>query len=165
MAQHESDREDLMQEATALIRRAELMYPGCHSEEPVIAGFRRDGRLALYFGADPVYQFDPQNRLRRAYVSGFLYRTQGETLARLSRNRTETETQLLRHDLNSAELADFRETATHYLTPLRDALALGNLHILKQVSADAEIRSDLEFAVNEILDREIPLAPAIPGKR
>ena len=109
MARHESDREDLMREATALVRRAELICPG--ETEPVIAGFRRDGRLALYFGPDPVFQFDPQHRLRRAYVAGFLYRTQGETLARLNRHRTQDQTLLVRHDLAPAELDTFRTAA------------------------------------------------------
>lgn len=165
MARQESDREDLMREATALVRRAELVYPGCDPADPLIAGFRRDGRLALYFGADPVYQFDAEHRLRRAFVTGFLFRTQGETLARLTRHRGPAETQLLREDLNSTELAAFRETAKRYLVPLGKALESGSCQVLQRIPDGDDICGDLRRAIAEILDREIPLAPAIPGKR
>ena len=165
MARQESDREDLMREATALVRRAELTYPGRAEGEPVTAGFRRDGRLSVYFGADPVYQFDDQHRLRRAYVAGFLYRTQGETLARLHRQRTAEETVLLRHDLDSRELADFRQSAMQALMELQNALDSDEVKIIAQIPQGAELLSDLKSALAAILEQQIPLAPPIPGKR
>ena len=80
MARIESDREDLIREATALQQRVEWAVPG--EPEPVVTGFKRDGSLSVYFGQDPVYQFNPTGQLRRAYVEDFLFRTQGDTLAR-----------------------------------------------------------------------------------
>lgn len=165
MARDESDREDLMREASALVRRAELSYPGRAEEDNVIAGFRRDGRLALYFGAEPVFQFDDRHRLRRAYVEGFLYRTQGDTLARLTRHRTTEETLLLRHDLDAGELAAFRRAAKKHLTELKNALGSGDVRVIAQIPTEAEILGELQTALTEILEQEIPLAPAIPGKR
>ncbi len=165
MARQESDREDLMREAVALVRRAELAYPGRSDQDPIVAGFRKDGRLAVYFGADPVFQFDDRQRLRRAYAAGFLYRTQGETLARLFRHRTPLETQLLRHDLAPAELTAFKQTAKNHLTELLQALVLNEVQVLAQIPAEADILGELQTALREILDRDIPLAPAIPGKR
>ena len=85
MARHETDRENLMLEATALIRRAEWSIPS-HSD-PIVAGFKRSGGWSLYFGSDPVYQFDADGRLRRAFVDGQIWRTQGTTLAGLRRER------------------------------------------------------------------------------
>ena len=41
MARRESDREDLLREATALVERAELTIEGF--DEPIVVGFRRDG--------------------------------------------------------------------------------------------------------------------------
>jgi hypothetical protein len=105
MARQESDREDLMREATALVRRVELDVPG--EPEPVVCGFHADGRLSVYFGSDPVYHFDPEGRLRRAFVDGHLFRTQGTTLACLTRVRTHAVTELRRRDLNPEELAAF----------------------------------------------------------
>jgi hypothetical protein len=74
MSRNESDREDLMAEATALRRRVQLQVPG--EALSIIAGFRDEGRVSIYFGPDPVYHFDEQGRLRRAFVAGRLYRTQ-----------------------------------------------------------------------------------------
>lgn len=165
MARQESDREDLMREATALVRRAEMTYPGRIEGEPVIAGFRRDGRLSVYFGADPVYQFDDQHRLRRAYVAGFLYRTQGETLARLHRQRTAEETLLLRHDLDLSELAEFRQSAMQTLMELQNALDADEVQILAQIPQDEDLLNDLQSALAAILKQHLPLGPPIPGKR
>jgi len=58
--------------------------------ENVIARFRADGSPSIYFGSDPVYHFDEAGRLRRAFVEEQLFRTQGDTLARLTRTRTAT---------------------------------------------------------------------------
>jgi len=165
MAREESDREDLMREATALVRRAELDFPERDDQETVIVGFRRDGRLAVYFGPDPVYQFDEFHRLRRAYAGGFLYRTQGETLARLTRKRTETETQLIRRDLDADELAGFRQTAKSRLSPLEKAIAGKTVRVVSQVPAEGDLLGDLGQALRTILDQNLPLAPAFPGKR
>ncbi len=165
MARQESDREDLMREATALVRRAELWYPGRAEDAPVTAGFRRDGRLSLFFGADPVYQFDEQHRLRRAYVAGFLYRTQGQTLARLERQRTSEETLLLRHDLSDEELTDFRTTAAGILQELQTALETKQVQVRAQIPEDDDLLPDLETALEAILEQDIPLAPPIPGKK
>src|SRR5713226_9555672 len=105
MARYESDREDLMAEATALRERVELEVPG--EAEHFVAGFRDDGRWSIYFGADPVYHFDANGGLRRAFVAGDLYRSQARTLARLIRTRTQSEVQLVRHDLDPDELEQF----------------------------------------------------------
>src|SRR5688500_8421146 len=105
MAQRESNREDLMREATALIERAELVLPG--AAEPVVVGFRRDGSASFFFGADPVYQFNAAGELRRAYVGGLLYKAVSRHLVALRRERTETETILLSCELSGEETAHF----------------------------------------------------------
>ena len=74
MARRESDREDLLREATALVERAELTIEGF--DEPIVVGFRRDGSASFFFGADPVYQFNTAFELRRAFVVGLLYKAE-----------------------------------------------------------------------------------------
>ena len=120
MARTESDREDLMREAIALTERAELRIAGY--SDTIVCGFRHDGSLSIYFGQDPVYQFDPDGLLRRACVDGLLYRSQRTTLARLRRERTNNQTLLLRTDLDPAELLHFRETMLSWLQRLHAAL-------------------------------------------
>src|SRR5262245_3342321 len=105
MSRHESDREDLMAEATALRERIALQLGG--ETEHVVLGFRDNGGWSLYFGSDPVFHFDAAGGLRRAFVDGELYRSQGTTLARLTRTRTDREVQLVRHDLSQGELEEF----------------------------------------------------------
>src|SRR5262245_38318908 len=72
MARQESDREDLLREATALVERAELKVAG--EPEPVTVGFRRDGSLSVFFGSVAVYQFNTAGELRRAFADGLLYK-------------------------------------------------------------------------------------------
>lgn len=165
MARHESDREDLMREATGLPRRVSLALPG--SAEPVVAGFRRSGALSVYFGPDPVYQFDAAGGLRRAYADGFLYRTQGSTLARLERQRSEAAVTLSRHDLAPPELAAFLQSMADRLRGLRDHLTGADATVIARVpTGDPVERAVLDF-LNRLLPREgLPaLAPAVPGKR
>ena len=52
MSRHESDREDLMQEATGLARRVEWQVP--FIDEPVVAGFKKNGACLSTRRAKPV---------------------------------------------------------------------------------------------------------------
>src|SRR3954468_24098136 len=101
MSRRESDREDLLREATALVERAELNVAGL--EESIVIGFRRDGAASFYFGADPVYQFNAVGQLRRGFVAGRLIKAERGRLVALSRERTENEVALVRHELSTAE--------------------------------------------------------------
>lgn len=163
MARHEADREDLMRGATALERRCELQVSGLM--EPVIAGLRGGGSLSIYFGPDPVYHFDEALRLRRAYAGGFLYRTQATTLARLLRSRTETATELIRHDLDEMELAHFRGEMCQHLETLSNALRSATATLLKSVPEGDDLRPELLDRIEQILTAGSPLAPSIKGKR
>jgi hypothetical protein len=160
MARHESDREDLMREATALVRRVELHVPG--EPEPVVCGFRADGRLSIYFGTDPVYHFDASGRLRRAFAAGDLFRSQGTTLARLTRVRQPARTELRRHDLHPDELALFLRTAHARLGSLATALDRCGTRVLRCVPDPAgRILDDLRSTLASILQAQVRLAPRI----
>lgn len=164
MALHESDRDDLIREATALVRRVEMKIEA--EPEPVTAGFHRTGRLSVYFGGDPVVHFDESGRLRRAFCYGALYRTAGGTLARLVRHRTPTETELLRHDLTADELADFTTEIERRVGRLHAALVGGNVELLRQVPTDDErLTADLIEFLGGILAAPLQLAPPIPGRK
>lgn len=99
MARQEADREDILKEATALVERVELTIPGC--AETLVMGFRHNGSASFFFDADPVYQFNSSGELRRAFVAGQLIKAESGTLAALNRQRTETEVQLVRQDLDA----------------------------------------------------------------
>lgn len=162
MARHESDREDLIREAVALKTRIEWEVPG--EPEPVVTGVRSDLSLSVFFGQDPVYHFNPKGQLRRAYVDGFLFRTQGDTLAQLHRERSESETTLLRSDLTEAELTEFLAAMRTRLAALRTALQYETATELRSVVDESLV---VEFpATIQIAESAIPpLAPAIAARR
>ena len=163
MARNESDREDLLAEAVALVRRLEGQ---CSSKtEPFVAGFRADGRFSLYLGADPVYHFLPDGRLRRAFVCGALYRSQGRTLAEMRRERTPSTTILRRHDLTESELHAFLTAMRNTLGALLQDMEEGRLHVLRQVPAEDEsLLSDIRRQLQRIEQTPVKLAPPAPGK-
>jgi hypothetical protein len=156
MARHESDREDLIREATALRERVELHVPG--ESAPVVAGFRDDGRLSLYFGADPAYHFDSAGRLRRAYCEGLIYRSQGTTLARLARERSPSETTLHRTDLDPAELSSFVGTVRERTAQLLAAVEQQRAALVRQVPPGANLMPRLVDALRQILKQGSSLA-------
>ena len=164
MARNEADREDLLAEAVALVRRVELR--AAPWSEPIIAGFRATGHFSVYFGQDLVYQFDPAGRLRRAHEQGRIYRTQGTTLAELERVRSATETTLVRHDQEPHELAAFRERMQAALDGLIAAYDDARVIILRQFPADEpQVSEEVLAALKRCQSQPDWLAPEIPGKR
>lgn len=162
MARHEEDREDLMREASGLIRRAEWRVSGF--DEPVVVGQKRNGVWSIYCGADPVYQFDADGGLRRAFVDGLLYRTQGATLSQLRRQRTETESWLVRDDLTMDEFESFRSHTVAVLKRLLECFERHQVSLLRSIPADGDLEVDFVAVLKLALGRRIALAPAIPGR-
>jgi hypothetical protein len=163
MARNESDREDMMAEAVSLVRRIEFrseLHP-----EPMIAGFNSKGWLFVYIGNDPMYRFDEQGRLRRAYVEGRLYRTQGQTLAVLDRRRVfesgdPVETTLVRQDLLADELVTFRLQMHANLMQVSESLRNGV--VMRQLPIEMPgIADEVQSRLRQILDTREFLAPAI----
>ncbi|QDT22707.1 hypothetical protein [Gimesia chilikensis] len=166
MALHEQDREDLMREAIALYPRAEFQVP--QESEPVFWGQKRSGQYSFYFGGDPVYQFDEQGHLRRAYLDGHLYRTQGNTLARLTKVRTADSSTLERYDLTQAELEDILHRMADRFTRLQTAIEDPERFQLSEYLTDSteeELREQIQVQIALVLQGATQLAPRIRGKR
>lgn len=162
MARNEADREDLIAETVALTRRAELHVPG--DPDPIVAGIRERGDLSIYFGADPVCHVDAEGRVRRLFVDGVLYRTQGETLARLARVRTESDVRLLRSDLDPAACRRLLDVLAARLSRLLGALDARRARLVRAVPADDDLRPVLADRLRTVLAAGLRLAPPIPGK-
>lgn len=137
MARSESDREDLLREATALVERAELRIEGY--DEPMVVGFRRDGEASVFFGADPVYQFNAAGELRRAYVGGRLYKAEQGRLVALSRERSAAQVALIRTELTDDETAALVEALQLHLSRVRTALRDRSYQVLGQVPREADL--------------------------
>jgi len=163
MARNEDDREDLLREAVALVPRAELHVQGL--AELLTAGFRSNGFLSLYFGQDPVFQFDQSGRLRRAFEGGLLYRTAAVTLSRLQRVRSDDTVTLLRHDLNPQELAEFRSRMQHQLAALQTALENGSVFVVRCVPENQDWTSLLLESLAKVSTATPWLAAPLVGRR
>ena len=166
MARNEQDREDLMREAIALFPRAELQLT--HETVPLFWGQKKSGHFSFYFGSDPVYQFDQNGFLRRAYREGALYRTQGNTLARLTRIRNSEETVLNRYDLTITEVELFLQSMAERFRDLESALledsGIQTIQTLPE-NAERELCDQIQIHVQQVLQHADQLAPRIRGKR
>lgn len=145
-----------MREATALVERCELRTPALPGFE-VVVGFRRNGALSIYFGADLVVQFDPQGRIRRAYWHGDLLKAESGQLVRLQKERTQTESLLLRHELEAGEQQSILSEIEAKLRLLGGDLSAGAHHLVGQVPADTDVVSRLRSALQQ-LPRPIEIA-------
>jgi hypothetical protein len=151
MAREESRRDDLIREATALVERIELrprtvdvsIAASKLFDQPVVAGFRRDGALSIFFGEDQVYQFNAEGELRRAYCDGKLLKATRGRLAALDRARTEHEVQLVRHELSSAEVAGFLRRMEDRLRDLSKLIDANLFEVAGQVPSDVDVLSRL----------------------
>jgi hypothetical protein len=137
MARHESHREDLLAEATALVERVEFAIAG--EPEPVVVGFRRNGAAGIYFGQDTAYQFNADGELRRAFIDDRLYKADRGRLASLDRQRTDEEVQLVRHDLDAPESKRFLDEMQQRVRRLGQALASGQFQLLRQASEGGDV--------------------------
>ena len=160
MATNESPREDLIREATALIERAELQLS---PDSPLITiGYRRNNAFSLFIDQDPVYQFDPDCRLLRAFVNGLLYRSQQTTLARMQRQRSAAQTILNRTDLSAEQLMEFRQNMAQHLARILQAIEAGQFSIVRQIPDQFEVAVRVSATLRAILEcREEWLAAAI----
>jgi hypothetical protein len=152
MARQESDREDLLREATALVERIEIAPTGVSASEHVVVGFRDNGAASFFFGADPVYQFNPAGQLRRAYYRGRLIKVDHGRLMSLTRKRLENETQLLSRELSDREQSELIERMRERLGELAESLASERLTIIGQVPVDVSVLTRVQtwLATHEI---------------
>ena len=158
MARRESEREDILREATALAERVELKIPDF--EEPVVVGFRREGAASVFFGADPVCQFNTAGELRRAYVGGLPYKAERGRLVALRRERSDAEVVLIRHELDDAETRAILSVLEAHLSRLEAAFSQCSFSVAGQVPIDADIigrvRLWLDFLPPQIAVAAIP---------
>jgi len=136
MSRTELDREDLLGEATALVERVEVVV----ADWPrVVVGFRRDGAASVFFGADPVYQFNADGALRRGYCDGRLIKADGGRLVSLERRRQANVVELVREEWSEERAAAWLDDASQRLTSLYKRLLEGGFQTTGQVPADADV--------------------------
>lgn len=142
MARNEQDREDLMREATGLSPRAEITASWL--TEPLVFGFRKSGGLSLYFGADPVYQFNSDGQLRRAYVDGKLLKADQGKLVSITRDRNTQHVTLWSSELSTIETLQFLEKVQARCEPLMHSLAAGEITLLTESPTESNALNRLQ---------------------
>jgi hypothetical protein len=148
MAREEEDREDLLREATALVERIELRLPD--EPETVVVGFRRNGSMSVFFGADPVFQFNTIGELRRAYVGGKLYKAESGVLVELTRIRAEHEVRLQRCDLPCEASRAFLLMMAAKLLELRVAIAAEVVDVVGRVPTDVDVMPRVQSELQRV---------------
>lgn len=139
MARQESDREDLLHEATALVERIKIVPRGGGDDDHIVAGFRGNGALSIFFGADPVYQFSESGKLRRAYVEGLLYKAIRGQLVSLRRVRHSDRVELTSHELDPSEMNALLAGMRGRIAALQITISCGEYAIVGQAPADADV--------------------------
>lgn len=159
MARDEQNREDLWAEARALLVRGEIGWsraarppvsfaaagvPAEPDETKLVCGFRAGGAASFYFGHDRVYHFNAAGALRRGFLQGRLLKAEQGTLVRLERQRTATESLLVRYAMSPAESRQVLAEARALLAWLEDALRRGAAEIGRAVPDGLSLRRRLE---------------------
>ncbi len=135
MARQESDREDLLREATALVDRIEVRCPW--HDESVVIGFRENGALSLFVGQDEAYHFDREGALRRGFWHGRLLKAERGRLVELTRVRQQDQTLLQRRVLSPLEQQTYLTRLAERFDQLRATFAQGAEQVVGQVTRDA----------------------------
>lgn len=141
MARHESDREDLLAEARNLVERVSLVLRG--ETEELVAGFRRDGSLAIFFTPQRVYQFTSQGALRRAFVDDTLYKAQRGRLVAMRRDRVAEAVHLVSHELTAEAEREFLHAMRQHVGTLQQGLQAGAFTQLGRVPPVADVAERL----------------------
>lgn len=153
MARDESQREDLLGEATALVERIE--FKTAEPCESIVAGFRADGAFSIFFGEDPVYHFNAGGELRRAYCNGLLIKASSGRLVSLRRERTTTETQLIRRELDEFEQSAFTASLQSRLNSLRMQVASDRCTVIRQVPDEKDVLARVADWLSENHEHQI----------
>ncbi|PHS15996.1 MAG: hypothetical protein COA78_04370 [Blastopirellula sp.] len=140
MAREASPREDLLKEATGLVRRAEYQIPGFPGS--VVIGFRKVGAMSLFLDQDPVYQFNTQGELRRAFVDGLLFKSEDGKLISMRRERPAGESNLVSQTLAEPAQTAFIQSATARLKQIETALSTQEFQLIGKVTDSTEVHED-----------------------
>ncbi len=165
MASQSQDREDLLRDATAFTTRLQLHVPCGERLTEVFAGFRIGGAASFYFDQDPVYHFNNAGKLRRAFVDGYLVKAEEGRLVRLHRQRSDSESAMIRDEMTSGEQHDFCQKVLRELHQLLQIMRAGEYTLEGQVVANENEEAEVRLTVYLERLQEITIAdtPRVAG--
>ena len=155
MARHTQDREDLLRDATALVPRLFLRAQFSKGSCDVFVGFRPVSAVSIYFDGDPVYHFNTERKLRRAFVNDQNIKADDGWLVVWEPQRTAETVTMHGRTLSAIEQQEFGATVLSRIGKLREALWAGRFELLGQVPADGNAISLLLAWLREMQEFEV----------
>lgn len=159
LARHEADRDDLFAEIQTFAPRWEMEIR--EHGETIVTGCRSDGRWSVYRQNGDYWQFLEDGRLRRAFCGGEMLLSTGSGLARLRRERTDTETALLRSALTEEDRDRFLTTCRTFLQSLAAELRRGTFVVRRADPIESNPASTLIPLIERVLAADSPWAPPV----
>ena len=169
MAKQEVDREDILREATALVNRVELKVSGRGDGDHVVFGFRECGSLAVYFGSEPVYQFNTKQALRRAYHQGCLLKAVDRLLVSMRRERQDGKLQLLSTAWDDEQTREFLGQVRREMSQLVEAIEAGKVQVMGFVAAEQQTSAEMltthfcNWCHDHLPDLQVAQVPGVSG--
>lgn len=161
MAKQEVPKEDLMLQATALVRRIEFRTS---ADQPlVVVGFRRDGSASFYFGEHPVYQFNTGNELRRVHLASGMLKAENHRLVRLEKIRAASEVQLIRHVLEPDAQRSLIAELQRRLHEISCSATQQTCEVTRQVPKQDDILQSVQTWIAELGEIRIAATPNVAG--
>jgi hypothetical protein len=153
MAIEESDREDLLGQAVQMPHRIliqvdsvnSLLNMSTRSQTAndsttsanvcceVFIGQRKSGDISIYFDADPVFQFNQSNELRRAFLKGRKYAARDGQLSSVENENRGGKVGLVWKNLDAEELVEFEALWRRLLQHFVNAIDSDAFKIVGQV--------------------------------
>jgi hypothetical protein len=168
MTRPELPREDLLRDAVAYSERVLLHLAA--PPNPLFVGFRASGGISLYYDDDPVFQFNADGELRRAYCEKTKYAAKDGYLMQIaSRPAPQQESpriQLSMHRLPDVEEIRLRQNIENCLTRTATCLAQNEFVIegAYPQSHASHLVERLRVALHEtLLPLRVAMSPATNG--
>ncbi len=169
MAKQEVDREDILREATALVNRVEVKFSGRVGGDHIVFGFRECGSLAIYFGAEPVYQFNVNQALRRAYHQGCLLKAVDGRLVSMRRERQDRKLQLISTSWDDEKTREFIGQVCRDMSQLVEAIETGEAQVIGFVAAAQQTTAEIlttqfcNWCNDHLADLQVARVPGVSG--
>ena len=137
MSHASKETEELLRDATALVERLSLQTPDW--PDHVVVGFRSNGSASIFFGEDPVYQFNNKHELRRSYWRGQRIKSESGKLFALVPEPDVSRLRFVGRDFDEGQTHGYLAELTGRLEQLRTALANGNVQVVGQMPPDHDL--------------------------
>jgi hypothetical protein len=161
MAREIHEREDLLRDAVALVPRVLIRVAINGKPCEVFAGFRGDS-LSLYFDGDPVYHFNADGELRRAYLADRLVKAEQRRLVTLTRQCAEDEISLVRHTEDPTAVQSIVDQMHWRLAELRSAIEAQQFQFVGEAPTMGEALPRLVAWLDEHPEVKISASPYLP---